>query len=179
MAGSADAEDGPSTLRAARRALLALRLGIGVIWTLNLVYVLLPANSFFPAFADTASSFGPTTLSGPGIATYVASHSGFFSVGVAVVTAYLAAAFLLGASTKVACLVGAGFNVTLLVTQFGQIAMIPGATDVGPQPLYLAIYVALFLSAGIEPLSMDRWFARARLAASRRYELTAEPAPAG
>jgi hypothetical protein len=142
-------------------AVLCLRLGIGIVWLANLVYIVNPANAFFPTFGATANSYGPTTLTGPAIATFVAANPLLFSVTIALVTAYLAFAFLLGISVRLACVVGAGFNLLLLLTQFATLTTFPGGTDVGPQPLYLVAYVALFISDGGPLWSLELTLSRA------------------
>jgi hypothetical protein len=105
---------------------------------------------------------------------FVAAHAPVFAVLVAAGTGYLALAFLLGATTRIACIVGAVFNASLLVTQIGGLLTIPGGTDIGPQPLYLLVYAALFVGAGLDALSVDRWWATTRAARRLRpADLTA------
>ncbi|MFZ1023864.1 MAG: hypothetical protein WAN87_07000 [Thermoplasmata archaeon] len=140
-----------------RRGVTALRIGIGLIWSLNLLFVLDPQNQFFPGFSATASSFGSMTLGGPELANFAAANASWMAFVVAGVTAYLAFAFLAGFSTRIACLIGAGFNVALLLTQFGSIVVIPGGTDVGPQPIYLLIYAVLLIAHAERYLSVDSW----------------------
>ena|ERR1700686_4778406 len=115
---------------APRRGNLSLRVGLGIVWSLNLMYIVDPANQFFSTFDNTAASFGSSTLGGPALASLVARFPVPFEILIAGVTAYLAAAFLLGITTRWACIVGAGFNLVLLLTQFGGISTIPGSTDV-------------------------------------------------
>jgi hypothetical protein len=158
--------------------MLSLRIGLGVVWLLNLLYVVLPANAFFPTFADTADSFGSTSLGGPGLASFVAGHPGIFSALVAGLTGYLAVAFLLGVSLRAACFIGFGFNLVLLATQFTTLTTIPGGTDVGPQPLYLIAYVALFVSNGGSLWSTDKWI-ELRLSGRRHRGVYDPGAPAG
>jgi uncharacterized membrane protein YphA (DoxX/SURF4 family) len=143
----------------AERAIASIRVGLGIVWTLNLVFILDPANQFFPGFSATAQSFGSTSIGGPGLANFVAGHSGLFSVMIAATTAYLALALLTGTTTRLACLVGFVFNSFLLVTQFGTIVVVPGGTDVGPMPLYLVMYLGLLAAGGPTLLSVDRWWA--------------------
>src|SRR5580658_3416292 len=83
--------DGP-----AARGLVALRLAIGMVWALNLIFIFDPQNQFFPTFAATAGSFAPQSLGGAGFPTFIATHSFAFSILIAGVTLYLAIAFLLG-----------------------------------------------------------------------------------
>lgn len=177
-----DPPDGARVATRERSALLALRVGLGLVWTLNLVFIVDPGNRYFSTFSDTAAAFGPTSLGGPGLAGFVAGHPLVFAVGIAVVTAYLAVSFLLGCTTRAACLVGIGFNGLLLVTQFGQIAVIPGGTDIGPQPLYLLGYGVLLLAGPSPTWAVDgrlpHWWAAVRarrrpaVALGRRPSLT-------
>jgi hypothetical protein len=126
--------------------LAALRLSIGAIWALNLLFIVVPANGFFPTFADSARGYEATSAGGPALAEFVASHAGFFSLGIAVTTAYLALAFLLGVSTRFACVVGALFSAGLLISQWGSTFTLSGGTDVGPHPIYLVAYLSLYLA---------------------------------
>ncbi|MCI4365209.1 MAG: hypothetical protein L3K10_04000 [Thermoplasmata archaeon] len=143
-----------------RRGMLALRLGLGVLWSFNLVYIFDPANQYWSTFRSTAQAYGGLTLGGNGFAVFVAAHSTFFALAIAGVTLYLALAFLLGLSTRAACLIGGAFNLALFVTQWAQITTLPGATDVGAQPLYLAMYAALFLGYEAPRLSLDSLLSR-------------------
>jgi uncharacterized membrane protein YphA (DoxX/SURF4 family) len=136
-----------------------IRIGLGIVWALNLVFVLDPANQFFPGFAATAQGFSGTSLGGPALAEFVASNGGVFSVVIAAVTGYLAVALLLGATTRWACAIGFLFNTVLLITQVGSVAVLPGGTDVGPMPLYLVAYLGLLASGGPTIWSVDRWWA--------------------
>jgi uncharacterized membrane protein YphA (DoxX/SURF4 family) len=149
-----------------------LRVGMGVIWVLNLVFVLAPENQFFGTFQDAALSFAPTSLTGPGAAQFVAQYPAFFAWVVAVGTLYLAVAFLLGITTRLACIVGFLFSVAFLITQVGSTFVIPGGTDVGPHPLYLLMYVVLFLGGAGRLLAVDHWIwatGRARLPRLSRW----------
>lgn len=134
-----------------------LRVGLGLVWALNLVFVVAPENRFFTTFHDVALSFAPTTLGGPGVAEFVSANSGLFAWGVAVLTAYLAVAFLAGVTTRLACGVGAAASLALLLTQFVSTFSIPGGTDVGPHPLYLLVYVVLFAGGAGRYLAFDHW----------------------
>jgi hypothetical protein len=136
--------------------MVALRLGLGVLWSLNLIYIFDPANQFWAGFASTAGSYAGSSLGGGGLAQFVAVHPSVFAALIAGVTVYLAAAFLSGLTTRWACVIGGAFNVALLVTQFAQVSTFPGATDVGAQPVYLAMYVALFLGYDRSRLTLDR-----------------------
>ncbi len=154
-----------------------LRIGIGVVWLLNLVFVLDPSNQFFGTFSSTALSFAPTSLGGPGVADFVAAHALLFAWLIAIVTAYLAVALLVGFTTRFACLVGILFSVVLLVTQVGSTFAIPNGTDVGPHPLYILIYVVLVVGGAGRALSVDHWIwstHRARLPRLARFVASPE-----
>jgi uncharacterized membrane protein YphA (DoxX/SURF4 family) len=135
-------------------------VGMGVIWALNMLFILDPANQFFSTFQATAISFAPTSLGGPGVADFVAAHALVFAWITAILTAYLAVAFLLGVTTRLACLVGGVASVVFLVTQFVSTFQAPGGTDVGPHPLYLLIYLILFVGGAGRYLSVDQRIAR-------------------
>ena len=153
-------------------ALEFLRIAVGLVWALNLVFIVAPQNHWFADFSATALSYGPTTIGGPGLAQYVGAHAAVFSWLVAIVTTYLAAAFLLGFTTRLACLVGGVFSSVLLATQVGSTFVFPGGTDVGEHPLYLVIYIALVVGGAGRALSVDRWlsetFARRHAAHAAR-----------
>jgi hypothetical protein len=140
------------------RGILALRIGIGLVWAFNLLFVFDPANGFFTGFAATAASFDSSSLGGGGFPALVAAHAMVFSVLIAGATLYLAVAFLFGVTTRVACVVGSIFALGLLVSQFGQTFFIPGGTDVGPMPIYVAVYVALFAGHAERTYSVDAWW---------------------
>jgi hypothetical protein len=137
---------------------VALRLGIGLVWALNLLFIFDPANGFFSGFSATAADYAPTSLGGTGFPQFVAAHPTFFSALIAGVTLYLAAAFLTGTTTRLACVVGSVFAMALLISQFGSTFVIPGGTDVGPMPLYVAAYVALFVGRSEQSFSVDSWW---------------------
>jgi hypothetical protein len=125
-----------------------LRIGLGLIWLANLVFIVDPSNQFFPTFGPTVLAYGSSTPAAVGGATltgFVAAHAALFAILTAIVTAYLAAAFLSGVTVRPALIVGAGFTLLLLVTQWGQTFVMPGGTDVGPMPLYLLIYAVLWI----------------------------------
>ncbi len=42
-----------------------LRVGVGLVWVLNLIFIVDPTNQFFPTFRGTVLSFAPTSLGGP------------------------------------------------------------------------------------------------------------------
>jgi hypothetical protein len=140
--------------------IVALRMGIGVVWALNLLFIFDPANGFFGGFSATAAGFAPTSLGGTGFPQFVAAHPAFFSTLIAGVTVYLAVAFLTGTTTRVACVVGAAFAVALLISQFGSTFVIPGGTDVGPMPIYVVTYLALFVGRSEQSFSVDAWWSQ-------------------
>jgi len=153
-----------------------LRVGIGLVWLLNLVFVLDPANQFFPTFRDTALSFAPTTLGGPGFANFVADHATFFAWVTALLTAYLALAFVAGFTTRLACVVGIIASAAFLFTQYLSTFQSPGGTDVGPHPLYLLVYLILLVGGGGRFLSVDAWiWARRKLRFPQLFRLLAGP----
>jgi uncharacterized membrane protein YphA (DoxX/SURF4 family) len=159
------------------RAIEVLRVGIGVVWALNLLFVVDPSNQFFPTFSSTALSFAPSTLGGPALAQFAAAHAYLFAWLVAGITTYLAIAFLLGLTTRVATLVGAAFSAILLLTQFGSTFFFPGGTDVGPHPLYLLIYATLWIGGAGQTYALDAWF-RARVRGARPASLRKMPSQA-
>lgn len=134
-----------------------LRVGMGAIWILNMIFILDPANQFFPTFRDTALSFAPTSLGGPGVAAFVGANATLFAWITAGLTAYLATAFVLGVTTRLACIVGAAASLIFLVTQFVSTFQIPGGTNVGPHPLYLLIYLILFAGGAGKYVAIDHW----------------------
>jgi len=138
-----------------------LRIGVGVVWALNLAFIVAPQNDWFGNFGSLALSFGPTSVGGPGLAQFVAGHAVIFSWLVAITTTYLAVAFLLGLTTRIATLVGGIFSAVLLGTQVGNTFVFPGGTDVGEHPLYLLIYVVLVLGGAGQAYSVDQWIAQA------------------
>jgi hypothetical protein len=142
-----------------RMGLLVLRIGLGIVWALNCVFILAPSNQFFPTFAATASSFGPATLGGSGPANFVAAHPALFAGLIAGTTIYLAFAFLTGFTLRLAVLVGCAFNLSLLLTQWGMTFVFPGGTDVGPMPLYLVLYLGLLVGDASRSYSLDAWLA--------------------
>lgn len=154
------------------RGVVLLRIGLGTIWSINLLYILNPANQFFSTFTATALSFAPQTLGGPGLADAAAAYPALGSGLVAAVTIYLAVGLLLGVTTRPVCIVGIVFNAGLLVTQFGQLWTVPGGTDVGPMPLYLLVYLTLLVAHAERFTSLDAWWAahRIRAAPSRVLE---------
>lgn len=162
------------------RGLDVLRILMGVIWSANLVFILLPSAEYWSTFAAVADSFGPSTLGGPGLPDYVAAHPLVFSWLIAIATAYLALAFLLGATTRLACGVGAIASVGFLLTQWNTTFSFPGGTDVGPHPLYLAVYTAMFVGGAGRFWSLDSWVwksGRARWARVAAYVATPAPPP--
>jgi hypothetical protein len=135
-----------------------LRVGVGLVWAMNLLFIVMPSNQFFPMFRSMASSYGATSLGGPGFANFVASYPGIFSWAIAFLTAYLAVAFLAGITTRLACAVGAVASVLFLITQFYATFALNGAgTDVGAHPLYLLVYVILFTGGAGQYFAFDHW----------------------
>jgi hypothetical protein len=155
-----------ATVARSRRAIALLRLGLGSVWAANSLFVLDPANQFFSSFSGVAASFGASSVGGPGFAQFVSQQPLLFSGLIAAVTFSLAVAFLSDAGVRAACVVGAAFNVALLVTQWGQIATIPGGTDIGPQPLYLLAYAVVWVGYRSGDLSLATvlraWLSRRR-----------------
>src|SRR5208282_2172467 len=163
---------------AARRASITielLRIGVGLVWAVNFVFILAPANNFFGGFGQIALSFAPTSLGGPALAQFVAAHATIFSWLVAILTGYLAVALTLGLSTRWACLAGGIFSAVLLGTQIGSTFVFPGGTDVGEHPLYLLIYMVLVFGGAGQAYSADHWIADAW--ARRRAAVAARPRP--
>jgi uncharacterized membrane protein YphA (DoxX/SURF4 family) len=134
-----------------------LRVGVGLVWVLNQIFIVDPANQFFLTFRETALSFAPTSLGGPSVANFVAANSTIFAWMTALLTAYLAVAFVLGVTTRLACIVGAAASILLLATQSLSTFQLPGGTDVGPHPLYLLIYLILFTGGAGKYLAVDHW----------------------
>jgi uncharacterized membrane protein YphA (DoxX/SURF4 family) len=134
-----------------------LRVGMGVVWILNMVFILAPANLFFPTFQDIALSFAPTSLGGPGVANFVAANATLFAWITALLTAYLAVAFVLGVTTRLVCIVGGAASIIFLATQFISTFQVPGGSNVGPHPLYLLIYLILFTGGAGKYVSVDHW----------------------
>lgn len=161
-----------------RRGVALLRLGVGAAWLANAYFVLDPANQFFSSFSGVASSFGASTAGGPAVADFVAQNPFVFSILIAAVTVSLAIAFLSDVAVRTACLVGAAFNIALLVSQWGQVTTIPGGTDIGPQPLYLIAYGVLWVGYRPGDLSLAtavrNWASRRR--ASHRFPVHAPDA---
>jgi len=162
----------------AYRALDLLRILMGLIWAANLLFIILPAADYWGSFAGVAAGFGPSSLSGPGIATFVSANSVIFAWMIAVATGYLALAFTLGFTTRLACIVGFLASVAFLVTQWNTTFAFPGGTDVGAHPVYLVVYVALFAGGAGRYWSVDSWIwrtGRARFAAFARWIATPRP----
>gem|GEM_PF-4927179 len=78
------------------RGLLVLCLSVGIVWALNLIFIVDPANQFFSSFEATANGFASQSIGGAALPDLVASHPAVFAPLIAAVTAYLAVAFLLG-----------------------------------------------------------------------------------
>ena len=154
-----------------------LRIGVGLVWALNFVFIVSPANNFFGGFGQIALSFAPTTLGGPALAQFVATHAILFSWLVAVVTGYLAFGLILGLTTRWVCLVGGIFSAVLLGTQIGSTFVFPGGTDIGEHPLYLLIYIVLVFGGAGQAYSMDHWIAGASGASPGGCVRPASPVP--
>jgi|GEM_PF-863614 uncharacterized membrane protein YphA (DoxX/SURF4 family) len=167
----------PQSIWDSPHAMEYLRIGLGVVWIVNLVFILDPANQYWSTFPSVARSFAPTTIGGPGFADYVASHPLFFEWAIAIVTAYLGVALLLGLGTRIACFVGSFFSAVLLATQFGSTFFFPGGTDVGEHPLYILAYAVMIVGGAGTSLSLDVWL-RDTLAARRRAQPTVVRRPA-
>jgi len=140
-----------------------LRIGMGIIWALNMVFIVLPSNQYFSTFASTARSFAPTSVGGPLLADFVGAHATVFAWGIAILTAYLSVALCLGLTTRWACSVGIIASVIFLGTQFASTFQTPGGTDVGPHPLYILVYLILLVGGAGRYWALD-----ARLSASLR-----------
>jgi uncharacterized membrane protein YphA (DoxX/SURF4 family) len=155
-----------------------LRVGVGLVWVVNMLFILDPGNQFFATFQDVAVSYAGTTVGGPGIADFVAGHAAVFAWLTAVLSAYLAVAFVLGFTTRLACLLGALASVAFFVTQFLTTFQIPGGTDVGAHPLYLLIYLVLFAGGAGRYLAVDnRVWATGRARFPRLARWIATPRP--
>ena len=136
-----------------------LRIGIGLVWALNLMYILAPSNRFFAGFQSTAGGFGSSSLGGAGFASFAASHATLFAWGIALLTGYLAVAFLAGLTTRLACVVGGVASTAFIVTQFYSTFALNGTgTDVGPHPIYILVYVILFTGMAGQYFALDHWF---------------------
>lgn len=134
-----------------------LRVGMGVVWALDLVFIVDPANDFFGSFRGIALSFASTTVGGSALSQFAAVHATLFAWVVAALTAYLAFAFLSGVSVRFACLAGFIFNGSLLITQWGSTFVMPGGTDVGPQPVYMLIDIVILVAGAGRYLSLRDW----------------------
>lgn len=139
----------------AAASLELLRVSIGIIWALNMVFILAPSNQYFPTFQSTAQGFGSQTLGGPAIANFVATYPMFFAWLIAVASLYLALAFLFGVTTRLACAVGIVASLFFFWTQYTMTFMFPGGTDVGAHPLYIVIYLALVVGGAGQYFSID------------------------
>jgi len=165
MAGS----PAPSTgISEGERAIEILRVGLGVVWVLNLLFIVVPASDYWGSFPAVAASFGASTPGGPGFASYVAAHSLLFAWIIAIATAYLAVAFLFGVTTRLACIVGIMASAIFLWTQYSTTFAFPGGTDVGPHPLYIVMSVILLLGGAGRYWSLDRWFWRSKRSVIQR-----------
>ncbi len=150
------------------RTIEFLRIGLGLVWFANLFFILYPANDYWGYFSGIARSFAPVSFGGPGFPDYVATHPLFFSWVVALATGYLAFAFTLGLTTRIACFVGSCFSAVLFAIQIGTIFVFPGGTDVGEHPLFILISGLLLVGGAGRSLSLDEWIH----SAWTRYRLT-------
>jgi len=158
-----------SPMTPGERAIEVLRIGLGLIWSLNLLFIVLPSADYWGSFSTVAASFGSSTPGGPGFANFVAAHPLLFAWSIAVATAYLAVAFLLGFTTRLACVIGTVASAFFLWTQYTTTFAFPGGTDVGPHPLYLAMYVILFVGGAGRYWSVDRKLWKSGKAILRKF----------
>lgn len=163
-----------------RRSVEILRIGLGLVWFANFFFIVYPANNYFGLFSSIARTFAPVSFGGPGFPDYVAAHPWFFSWAIALATGYLAFAFTLGLTTRIACFVGGFFSAVLFAIQFGSIFAFPGGTDVGEHPLFILISGVLLVGGAGRTLSLDEWFrsAWARYRAARP-KIVLPPVPTG
>jgi hypothetical protein len=138
-----------------------LRIGLGIVWAANFFFIVYPPNDYFGYFSTVALSLAPVSLGGPGFLQYVAAHPLFFSWAVAVVTGYLAFAFTVGFTTRIACFVASFFSAILFAIQVGSIFVFPGGTDVGEHPLFILISAVLLVGGAGQSLSLDAWVRKA------------------
>ncbi|MGD0587676.1 MAG: hypothetical protein ABSA63_02660 [Thermoplasmata archaeon] len=148
---------GASERRPRGRMIEVLRIGLGIVWFTNFFFIIYPPNNYFGEFSGIARSFAPVSFGGPGFPDYVASHPLFFSWLIALVTAYLAVAFTLGLTTRIACFVGSFFSAVLFAIQIGSIFVFPGGTDTGEHPLFILISGVLLVGGAGSSLSLDEW----------------------
>lgn len=139
----------------ATRGIELLRIGIGMVWALNLLFLVLPVSGAWSSLRGVALSYGAVTLGGPGLLGLVGAHATVFAWLIALAAAYLAVAFLFGVTTRLACGVGAVLSVAFFVARFGSPLVSAGGTGVGPQPLYLAIYAALWIGQAGQLWAID------------------------
>ncbi|HKN06876.1 MAG TPA: hypothetical protein VJ021_04650 [Thermoplasmata archaeon] len=153
--------EGASTSGTVRRThgrmIEVLRIGLGIVWIANFFFILYPPNNYFGDFSSIALTFAPVSFGGPGFPQYVAAHPLFFSWLIALVTGYLALAFTLGLTTRIACFVGGFFSAVLFAIQIGSIFVFPGGTDVGEHPLFILISAVLLVGGAGASLSLDEW----------------------
>ncbi len=158
------------------RALDLLRILLGVVWSVNLLFIFLPqsaTNYWNPTFfSSEAYSFAFSSVIGTGLPNFVAAYPMFFASLIAIGSVYLAVAFLFGITTRLASFVGLVASVLFLLTQWNGIFVWGYGTDVGPQPLYIAIYLALLVGGAGRYWALDAhlWKAGdARLAQLARW----------
>ena len=146
-----------STRRPRGRMIEVLRIGLGIVWFTNFFFIVYPPNNYFGDFSSIARSFAPVSFGGPGFPDYVAAHPLFFSWLIALVTGYLAVAFTLGITTRIACFVGSFFSAVLFAIQIGSIFVFPGGTDTGEHPLFILISGVLLVGGAGSSWSLDAW----------------------
>jgi hypothetical protein len=189
-----DSGDGAaSTPSRSTIAIETLRILTGVIWVFNLLFIVIPSADYWSTFTSVAQSYGPSTLGGSGVANFVAANPLIFAGLIALATAYLAVALVLGVTTRLACVVGVAASIVFFFTQFGTTFALPGGTDVGAHPLYIVIYVALWIGGAGQSWSVDgllwkrgwgrrvpsaRWFASPRPLGTQKPAVPAAASPA-
>ena len=165
MAASSDPGDSTSQSTTSSwtsgTAVELIRIGVGIVWFINLIFIVTPQNHYWSTFSANALAFAPSTIGGPGLAEYVSANPLFFSWAIALCTGYLAIAFTFGLTTRAACFVGSIFSGLLFATQFGTTFFFPGGTDVGEHPLYLLIYAGLVVGGAGSAHSLDVWLPQA------------------
>ena len=173
--GSGESGSVPATnAHSPSRMIEVLRIGLGLVWVANFFFIVYLPNDYWGQFPGIARSFAPVSFGGPGFPDYVASHPLVFSWLVAGITGYLAVAFTLGLTTRIACFVGSFFSAVLFAIQVGTIFVFPGGTDVGEHPLFILITAILLVGGAGQSLSLDAW----TRSAWARYR-AARPAVAG
>jgi hypothetical protein len=155
--------------RTKSRMIELLRIGLGFVWVANFWFIIYPPNDYFGNFPTVARSLAPVSFGGPGFLDYVAAHPLFFSWAVALATGYLAVAFTLGITTRIACFFASFFSAVLFAIQIGSIFVYPGGTDVGEHPVFILVSGVLLVGGAGQSLSLDAWIRSAwsRMRAAR------------